>query len=82
MNIMELFPMSSQQSWCKYGKNSNNDRGHINKGHILRKPAHAVCKSQRCRPDCTSVQSGQHLCYSHFLKSIIAILDPYKISRF
>ena len=32
--------------------------------HIIRKPVYAMCKQQRRRSTCASVQSDQHLCFS------------------
>ena len=32
-------------------------------GLDARKPVFRVCEQQSCRPDCTYVQSDQHLCY-------------------
>ena len=32
--------------------------------YIRRKPVFTICEQQRCRSACTSVQSGQRLCYS------------------
>ena len=33
-----------------------------NLSHVMRKPVYAICKHQRRRSACTSVQSDQHLC--------------------
>ena len=37
---------------------------HLNMSHIMRKPVLAICEKQRCRSDCASAQSDQHLCCS------------------
>ena len=47
--------------------------------HITRKPVYAICKQQRRRSACASVQSDQHLC-SHCLDSIIYLVSIPNIS--
>ena len=32
--------------------------------HVMRKPVYAICKQQKHKSACTSVQSDQHLCCS------------------
>ena len=45
----------------------------------MRKPAFAICKQQKCRSACASVQFDHHL-YFHCLDSIISLVSISEIS--